>query len=98
SAQPFILKAMLSATVIAALAAAQVAREITFANKVFTLKGPEGTLSVPIERGFEPMNPATGRLWLPVNNYVLTFDPSGLGFRRNNHTDTTTFASVATSD
>ncbi len=89
---------MLSAALIAGMAAAQVSREISFSNRVFTLSGPEGALSVSIDPGFQPMNTSTGRLWLPVNGYVMTFDKNGLGFRRNNHTDYTTFATVATSD
>ncbi|MBA4292189.1 hypothetical protein C0431_04395 [bacterium] len=73
-------------------------RQITFQDDLFTINGPEGKTNVSLNPGFEPMNTATGRLWLPVADHVLTFDSNGIGFRKNNKSTYATYNSIATSD
>lgn len=73
-------------------------RQITFQDDLFTINGPEGQTKVSLKPQFEPMNTATGRLWLPVAGQVLTFDSNGVGFRKNNVSTYATYAAVATSD
>jgi hypothetical protein len=73
-------------------------REITFLDGMFTIKGPEGQTKVSIKPGFQAMNTATGRLWLPLAGTVLTFDQNGVGFRRNNRVSYAAYTAAATSD
>jgi len=73
-------------------------REIKFQDGFFTLNGPEGPSKISVQPGFEAMNTATGRLWLPVGGHILTFDSNKVGFRKNNKSTYATYASIATSD
>lgn len=70
---------------------------ITYKDGIFTLTGAEGAVKVSTLPGLVPMNTSTGRLWLPVNGKVVTFDSKGLGIRANNRASHTTFPSVPTS-
>lgn len=78
-------------------APARPAREITFRNNVFTLRGPEGTQQVSTIPGLRPVNPASGQIWQPVGKRVLVWGKNGLGVRANNRTLSVSLAAVATS-
>ncbi|MCB0825081.1 MAG: hypothetical protein KDC26_02725 [Armatimonadetes bacterium] len=73
------------------------ANTITYANGVFTLTSSLGVERVKVDPGLVPMNMSTGRLWLPIDKVVVTFDHQGLGIRRNNKASYSTFSPIATS-
>lgn len=74
-----------------------VARELTFGDGRFTLKGPEGVEVVPVSATGPAMNVSAGRLWIPVAGKVVSFDAEGLAVRSGGRRSVTTFTSVATS-
>ncbi|MDI9636704.1 hypothetical protein QPK87_09795 [Kamptonema cortianum] len=69
---------------------------ITLQDGVFSVKGADGEVEVPIQTGGGAMNEAAGRLWLPVAGRVVTFDHYGVGIRENNKLSTSTYPEIAT--
>lgn len=57
---------------------------LQFSQGVFSIQTGGTPLKVPVDPGLVPMNPSTGRIWLPVNKSVWTFDSNGVGYRANN--------------